>query len=255
MPCSPQEPSSLHVGRAAAAAKAERNTIDHPFHNDTMVELLAVMVSLLENSRAELRGHSSQVTRCLKRVAERMKLDKETVYAVTVASFIHDIGKMGQFHLTALNVAEYEGHKVAAQKSYDTPLRLLESVGLVQQTRDAVFHMYERFDGKGFPDGLVGKEIPLGARLLAVADTYADLTQNSRNPFRKTLSPQEAVGVLQKHQGEVFDPSLVELCRQSSYDVTSSACDAVQHGLAIPTAAASYTLGIPHGSAGLEINL
>lgn len=178
---------------------------------DTTVEILSVMVSLLENSRAELRGHSSQVTRFLKRVAERMKLDKETVYAVTVASFIHDIGKMGQFHLTALNVAEYEGHKVAAQKSYDTPLRLLESVGLVQQTRDAVFHMYERFDGKGFPDGLVGKEIPLGARLLAVADTYADLTQNSRNPFRKTLSPQEAIGVLQKHQGEVFDPSLVDL--------------------------------------------
>jgi CheY-like chemotaxis protein len=71
--------------------------------------------------------------------------------------------------------------------------------------------MYERFDGKGFPDGLIGKEIPLGARLLAVADTYADLTQNPRNPFRKTLSPQEAIGVLQKHQGEVFDPALVDL--------------------------------------------
>ena len=55
--------------------------------------------------------------------------------------------------------------------------------------------------------------------------------------------------------GQSYDPSLVELCRQSGYDVTSSACDAVQHGLAIPTAAASYTLGIPHGSAGLEINL
>lgn len=178
---------------------------------DSTTEILSVMVSLLENSRAELRGHSSQVTRFIKRVAERMKLDKETVYAITVASFVHDIGKMGQFHLTALNVAEYEGHKIAAQKAYDTPLRLLESVGFTSTIRDSVFHMYERFDGKGFPDGLVGKEIPLGARLLAVADTYADLTQNPRNPFRKTLSPQEAVGVLQKHQGEVFDPSLVDL--------------------------------------------
>ena len=179
--------------------------------NDTTIELLTVMVSLLENQRQELCGHSSQVARLLRRVAERMNLERADTYAVIVAGHIHDLGKMGQFHLTALNCSEYEGHRTAAQKAHDTPLRLLEAVRLTTPTKNAVFHMYERFDGKGFPDKLMGKEIPLGARLLSVADTYADLTQNPRNPFRKVLSPSEAMTVLLQHKGTIFDPAILDL--------------------------------------------
>ena len=193
------EPPSSDVARL--------NVLQH----DTTIELLTVMVSLLENSRQELRGHSSQVARLLRRVAERMNLDRTETQAMIVAGHIHDLGKMGQFHLTALNCAEYEGHRVAAQKAFDTPLRLLEAVRLTPLIKNTVFHMYDRFDGKGFPDKLVGKEIPLGARLLSVADTYADLTQNPRNPFRKVLGPAEAIDVLLAHKGTIFDPSILDL--------------------------------------------
>ncbi|MBX3214889.1 MAG: DUF4388 domain-containing protein [Labilithrix sp.] len=206
----PQEPSSL-ITRVGAPPPAPSEHQANAFQNDTTVELLTVMVSLLENARQELRGHSSQVARLLRRVAERMNLDKGDTYAVVVAGHIHDIGKMGQFHLTALNCSEYEGHRLAAQKAHDTPLRLLEAVRLPPAIKNAVFHMYERWDGKGFPDKLVGKEIPLGARLLAAADTYADLTQNPRNPFRKVLGPAEAMDVLLKHKGTIFDPSILDL--------------------------------------------
>ena len=61
--------------------------------------------------------------------------------------------------------------------------------------------------------------------------------------------------VFSPNAGQSFRPELAEECRQDGYDVTSPACQKVQHGLAIPTAAGHYTLGIPHGSAGLEINL
>jgi response regulator RpfG family c-di-GMP phosphodiesterase len=209
-----QEPSSLTNRLGSIADDAHDSKSGHlsnPFHNDTTIELLTVMVSLLENARQELRGHSSQVARLLRRVAERMNLDKGDTYAIVVAGHIHDLGKMGQFHLTALNCSEYEGHRTAAAKAYDTPLRLLEAVRLPPAIKNAVFHMYERFDGKGFPDKLVGKEIPLGGRLLAVADTYADLTQNPRNPFRKVLGPAEAMEVLVKHKGTIFDPSILDL--------------------------------------------
>jgi response regulator RpfG family c-di-GMP phosphodiesterase len=179
--------------------------------NDNTIELLTVLVSLLENARQELRGHSSQVARLLRRVAERMNLTSADTYAVVVAGLIHDLGKMGQFHLTALNSSEYEGHRHAAQKAFDTPLRLLEGVRLPETVKRAVLHMYERFDGNGFPDKLDAKEIPLGARLLSVADTYADLTQNPRNPFRKVLGPAEAMDVLQKHAEKIFDPAILDL--------------------------------------------
>jgi response regulator RpfG family c-di-GMP phosphodiesterase len=206
----PQEPSSLMVRlNAEGGPTSERPT--SPFQSDTTIELLTVMVSLLENARQELRGHSSHVARLLRRVAERMNLDNSDTYAVIVAGHIHDIGKMGQFHLTALNCSEYEGHRLAAQKAYDAPLRLLEAVRLPAAIKNAVFHMYERFDRKGFPDKLAGKEIPLGARLLAIADTYADLTQNPRNPFRKVLGPAEAMDVLLAHKGTIFDPAILDL--------------------------------------------
>jgi response regulator RpfG family c-di-GMP phosphodiesterase len=197
----PAKPGSLPPPNVASQA------------TDASIELLNVMVSLLENSRQDLRGHSAQVARLIRRLVERISLPKESVLACVRAAFLHDLGKMGQFHLTSLNSSEYEGHKVAAQKSYDTPVRLLEAVHMSQETTSAVLHMYERYDGKGFPDGLSAKEIPLGSRVLALVDTYADLTQNPRNPFRKTLTPAEAFGVLEKYRDTVFDPHLVDLFR------------------------------------------
>jgi response regulator RpfG family c-di-GMP phosphodiesterase len=180
---------------------------------DELLDLLNVLISLLENSRTDLRGHSAQVARLIRRVVERMHLPPRIAEALAAAAYAHDLGKMGQFHLTALNASEYDGHKLAAQKSLRTPGRLLEGVRLPPEALDAVLRMYERHDGKGFPDGISGKEIPLGARILAITDTYADLTQNPRNPYRKALSPAEACDVLVKFKGTVFDPDVVDLFR------------------------------------------
>jgi response regulator RpfG family c-di-GMP phosphodiesterase len=182
---------------------------------DNYLETLNVLVTLLENSRAELRGHSAQVARLMRRISERIGVSEYVLSAHVVAALIHDLGKMGAYHLTALNVAEYEGHKSSAEKQYRAPLQMLEAAGLPAEARKAVEHMYERYDGQGFPDKQTGKEIPLGARLLAIADTYADLTQNSRNPYRKTLRPVQACEVLQKYKATVFDPNLVDIFKHA----------------------------------------
>lgn len=178
---------------------------------ENVLELLNVMVTLLENGRPDLRGHSALVARLTRRLAERINLSVPSTNACVAAAYLHDLGKMGQFHLTPLNVGEYEGHKLAAQKVVSTPLRLLEGVRLSDETRAAVQHMYERYDGRGFPSGTAGKEIPLGARVLAIVDTYADLTQNPKNPFRRALSSKEACEVIAKYKNAVFDPHLVDL--------------------------------------------
>jgi response regulator RpfG family c-di-GMP phosphodiesterase len=187
--------------RASATDRAETLT------------LLNVLVSLLEQPRNELRGHSAQVSRLVRRMAERMSIDANATRALVAAAYVHDLGKMGQFHLTALNCAEYEGHRVAAQKAHGIPARLLEPVKLSKETVDAVVHMYERYDGKGFPDGMVGKDIPLGARILSLCDTYADLTENPRNPFRRKLTAEDACAVLVKYKDQFFDPNIVDLFR------------------------------------------
>lgn len=180
---------------------------------DAYTETLNVLVTLLENGRGELRGHSAHVVRLMRKLAERIGVSEIQKMSFVMAAQLHDLGKMGAYHLTALNVAEYEGHRVAAGKQLQAPLRLMDAAHLPREVELLVAHMYERFDGKGVPDGAQGKEIPLGARALALADTYADLTQNSRNPFRKTLTPAQACEVLKRYSGTVFDPNLVDIFR------------------------------------------
>ncbi len=178
---------------------------------DSYLETLNVLISLIENSRPDLRGHSSHVARLMKKIAERIGVPAVENAAYVIAAYIHDLGKMGAYHLTALNVAEYEGHRTQAAKLAKAPLRLMESVELPRTTKQTVESMYERFDGQGVPNATRGKDIPLGARLLAIADTYADLTQNPRNPYRKTLRPLQACEVLARYKEKIFDPNLVDL--------------------------------------------
>src|SRR5690606_36611572 len=155
-----------------AGRKTGRGATDQGY-----VETLNVLVSLLENSRQDLRGHSAQVSRLIKKLAERIGLGESQLLQLQSAAFMHDLGKAGAYHLTPLNVAEYEGHASQAQKTLTSPTRLMEVVGLSHATKTAVLQMYERYDGKGIPDGARAKDIALGARILAIADTYADLTQ------------------------------------------------------------------------------
>ncbi len=183
--------------------------------SDGYVETLNVLVSLIENNRPDLRGHSSHVGRLMRKIAERIGVPNAELAAYTIAAYVHDLGKMSAYHLTSLNVAEYEGHRTAAEKLYRSPQRLMESVRLPRIVVNSLESMYERFDGKGLPNGNSGKDIPLGARLLAICDTYADLTQNPRNPYRKTLRPVQACEVLARYKGTVFDPNLVDLFKHT----------------------------------------
>jgi len=176
-------------------------------------ETLNVLVSIIESGRAELRGHSSQVARLTRKLGERIGLEPKELDAVLVAAYLHDLGKIGSYHLTALNVAQYEGHRLAAEKTWMLPSRLMESVKLSPTTVQALVAMYERYDGLGLPGQRAGQEIPLGARVLAIVDSFADLTQNPRNPARRVLPPHEACALLEKFKGSIFDPNLLDLFR------------------------------------------
>jgi response regulator RpfG family c-di-GMP phosphodiesterase len=175
------------------------------------LETLRVLVSLLESSRAELSGHSILTARHTESMCRRIGLTEYQTAAVTMAALLHDIGKGSPYHLTSFNVAEWKGHRITAEKRFETPVRLLESGNLPMETVGSLRHMYERPDGKGFPDGLRGADIPLGARILSMADTFADLTSNPRNPYRRALDTNEAMEVLNKGKGTVFDSNLVDL--------------------------------------------
>ncbi|MEM9071532.1 MAG: HD domain-containing phosphohydrolase [Myxococcota bacterium] len=187
---------------------------DQAIKVEHFVETVQVLVALLERDRGDLRGHSARVARLCAKIAKRLALSTESIHAVQLAGQLHDIGKTGSYHLTLLNVARYEGHRLQAQKSFDAPVRLFERAGLPAQTLPAIRHMYERQDGRGFPDRMAGKDIPLAARILAVADTYLDLTSHAKNPYRKKLDPGAACDALDQFAGQVFDPTICAALRQ-----------------------------------------
>jgi response regulator RpfG family c-di-GMP phosphodiesterase len=211
-PVSPQ-PSPLSMSLGTTPPPAQASILESPEY----LETLNVLVSMLEVNRPELRGHSSTVARLCRKACERLGLAPEHVSAFVIAAYLHDLGKMnGQYHLTALNVSEYEGPRQLGIKAVALPIDFMSSVNLPSETIVALSSMYERYDGTGFPQALAGKEIPLGARILAVADTYADLTHNPRNPFRKVLKLTEACEVLAGYRGTIFDPTIVDLFRSEA---------------------------------------
>ena len=175
------------------------------------LETLNVLIALLESERGELRNHSINVARICRRLCERLGLKQEESDAIVIGAYLHDVGKSTALHLTALNVGEYEAHRQQARKSYMTPVRIFESVRLPPEVSIIMQQLYERFDGQGFPDRRSAKEICLGARVLAIVETYADLVGHAGNPFRKKLSSQEAWDVLAKHKSRIFDPGLVDV--------------------------------------------
>ncbi|MEO0323307.1 MAG: HD domain-containing phosphohydrolase [Myxococcota bacterium] len=174
-----------------------------------------VFVALLEREREGLRNHSAEVADLCERFATRLGLRGQERLGLLLAAWIHDIGKTSaNYHLTALNVAKYDGHRRQAAKSAETPARLFEAANLPPEAKEVLAGMYERWDGQGFPQALRESDIPLGARILAVAETYLDLVAHEKNPYRRRLTPAEGVDVVRKLAGSLFDPSMAAILQQ-----------------------------------------
>ena len=179
--------------------------------NVSLEGFASVFVALLEGERGDLRGHSGRVARLVRDLGMRMGMRAAELEACALAAQLHDVGKPMSYHLTAVNVARFEGHRIAAEKTYLAPQRIFEQAKLPTGATDTLAAMYEKWDGSGFPDRLRAKDIPLGARLLALSESYVDVTTNPKNPWRDKLTPSAAVEALSPYSGAIFDPTLFKL--------------------------------------------
>jgi len=153
-------------------------------------------------------GHSDRVMQYARLITRGLGLEKPMVDKIDTAALMHDIGKIG-IPLDALNKPqkltreEYELFKEHPDKGR----RILEPLEFLRDIVPAVFHHHEQYDGTGYPLGLRGEEIPMEARVLAVADTYDAMT--SDRAYRKALSHEIAVAELKRCAGTQFDPRIV----------------------------------------------
>jgi response regulator RpfG family c-di-GMP phosphodiesterase len=180
---------------------------------ETYLETLRVLVTLIEQLNQDRGGHATRVVRVCQQLGERIRLTEPQVHGILIAAYLHDVGVADNSHVTPFSVLHDDSRREQARRIYTAPSRLLESVALPSTAVDTLRHRFERFDGKGFPERLAGKEIPLGARILAVAESYVDLTQNRTNALGKRLVPEDACDALEQHKGTGFDPAVVDWLR------------------------------------------
>jgi len=215
----PQTQSRISAGHTLIeqlSAPAQGNDLN--VGPEVYLETLSVLVTLIEQLNHERGGHSMRVARVCEQVGERIRLTKPQVQGILIAAYLHDVGVSADSHVTPFDVALDESRREVARRVYTAPTRLLESVALPETAVDALRHRYERFDGKGFPERLSGKEIPLGARVLAVVESYIDLTQSKTNALGRRVPAEEACDALDPHKGTTFDPAVVDWLRHIVLD-------------------------------------
>jgi len=154
-------------------------------------------------------GHSRRVTALAVALARALALDDEQIERIRLAGMLHDIGKIGIRESVLHKSAALTDEEYAHIKTHPViSARILEPILREQDTVRFIRSHHERYDGNGYPDGLAGEAIPLGARILAVADAFDAMT--SKRPYRDPMDSQGALAVLRHGRGRQWDPLVVE---------------------------------------------
>jgi len=179
---------------------------------DSGQELLQVMVKAIEARDPYTSGHSVRVSEMSRAVAVELGLSAREIEQVETAALLHDVGKIHEEfapllrkegRLTDEETALMQTHSA---KSADLVGIISKFQGFIHQS---VRHHHERWDGQGYPDGLTGKAIPLGARIILIADTIDAMTTD--RPYRKRLPLDVVIAELMKCKGTQFDAELIDV--------------------------------------------
>ena len=211
----------LSVERALEKRRLELENRDYQLHLEQKVaeqarkirtsflNAITALAYALEAKDKYTSGHSQRVAGISVAISAELGFSKPEIEKIRLAGLIHDIGKIGVKE-TVLNkpgkVTAKEYQHILSHSSIGE--RILTPIVEDKDILRAVRHHHERYDGTGYPDGLAGKDIPLAARILAVADSYDAII--SGRPYRQAQSIEAACTEIRHHLGSQFDPEVVE---------------------------------------------
>jgi response regulator RpfG family c-di-GMP phosphodiesterase len=210
-----QQNDQLHDANVLLERRVEERTADLSRAHDKLkrsyLTSIKVFSGLLELRASHLAGHGRRVADTARKVAQAMGRPDDEVQQIFVAGLLHDIGLIGvPDTLLAKTVARYNAQEIALFHRHaaigEQSLMPLEDM---QPVAALIRAHHERFDGQGFPDKRSGNDIPFGARILAIADTFDDL--QSGHLVESALSAGEARTVIRHGRGTQFDPEVVDV--------------------------------------------
>lgn len=194
------------LGNAALAADM-RGAVDEV--ERAYMGTLEALIKALEIRDHETEGHSRRVVQYTFSLAQQLGVPEEELVPIMRGALLHDIGKIGIPDAILrkpgpLDESEWEIMRRHTLFGYE----MLKGIEFLGQATPIILHHHERYDGNGYPKGLAGEEIPLGARIFAVADAYDAITSN--RPYRKGRSHEFALDEIRKGAGTQFDAQVVE---------------------------------------------
>ena len=186
---------------------ASRELVGPSARPDAHGQLLRRLSSLLESRDPYTHGHSRRVARHAERIARELNLTPDQVAKVRAAALVHDIGKINVPRPILTKAGKLTDSEFALVKRHTTDgAAMVASLGDAELTAIVRSH-HERIDGTGYPDGLAGPDIPIGARIIAVADTFDAIT--STRPYRGSRTHRQALDVLEQEAGIQLDEAAV----------------------------------------------
>ncbi|MDQ4143677.1 MAG: HD domain-containing protein [Actinomycetota bacterium] len=177
---------------------------------NSYIATIRLIADALEAKDPFLRDHSDEVSAYVAAVGQRLGLEGREREELLFGSLLHDVGKLGISERILLKPASLTPEERSVIELHPRiGYRLVQQVPALQNIAPAILHHHERFDGSGYPQGLRGEQIPLQARIIAVADSFSAMT--SDRPYRKAMSVEEACAELERCAGEQFDPEVVRV--------------------------------------------
>ena len=176
---------------------------------ETAQAVVTALASAVEAKDLVTEQHCERLAVVTARLCERLSLTIDEREAITYGALLHDIGKIGVPEALLSKPGPLTPDEwVVLRRHPEIGEQICRPLGLSQSFAPVVRHHHERWDGGGYPDGLRRAEIPLGARIVALADAFDAMTHD--RPYRKALSAGHALGELRDQSGRQFDPGLVE---------------------------------------------
>ena len=155
-------------------------------------------------------GRSRRVAFYALKIVNKMSLTPTEANRIELAGLLHDIGMIGvaeEILNKSQKLTDEEFEKVKMHVQYS--VKILEDIKQLYEITEIIKYHHEYYDGGGYPYGLKGEEIPLGSRIIAIADAYDSMV--SQRAYRNSLTPQEAIEIIQQGAGKQFDPNLVQI--------------------------------------------
>ncbi|MFP2910443.1 HD domain-containing phosphohydrolase [Pyxidicoccus sp. 3LFB2] len=209
-----QRPSSATPAPRPSTQRREPGGPRGVVSDSDYVETLGIMVGLLEQDRQRHRGHSAQLARQAGIVGQRMGMPHKELTALSIAAYLHDLGKPSERHFSLASNAVNPDWKAQAKLACRAPTKLFETVHLPTQVNTILAQLYEAWDGSGTPQGAKGEDITLGARILAAVDSFLELTKNPGNAHGKAFTKEQALEHLRANSGVLYDPVVADIVIQ-----------------------------------------